>query len=233
MFKFEIQRFADGDAVRFTDLQSAMTRVKGAIDTVATQASNSFKSLAVSDNRVNFYNVQQSEVTSDTQVANYFDFPEEIFLDQAETGLVENFAWSEETYPGSTNPNLEGKTVLVLAVKGDKQTNPTAKYSFVNLEKLIDIYTEANGETAIEINGYKISLKVPEKITDKPTVDNALKKTANGLEVDISGKVDKVSNATAGNIATLDANGNISDSGVTFATTAQTTAMLDSILGAA
>ena len=43
----------------------------------------------------------------------------------------------------------------------------------------------------------------------------------------------KAKNATAGNIATLDANGNISDSGVTFATTAQTNAMLDSIFGAA
>ena len=234
MFKFEIQRFTGEEniAVREKDLQTAMNRVKSKIDEVATTAGSGFKSLAVEGNRVNFYNVPSGEVDSGTTVAGYFDFPEELFLDQAGTTLVDNFTWSATTYPNSTNPNLEGKTVLVLAVKGDKAV-PTINYSFVNLEKLIDTYSAADGETAIEINGYKISLKVPANITGKTGIKNALKKTANGLEVDISDKADKVSGATAGNIATLDANGNLVDSGITFATDAQTTAMLDAIFGAA
>lgn len=44
-------------------------------------------------------------------------------------------------------------------------------------------------------------------------------------------KADKAANATAGNFATLDENGNLKDSGVTFATTEEVNAMLDSILG--
>jgi len=148
-----------------------------------------------------------------------------IFLDQTGTQLVENFAWSASTYPGSTNPNLDGKTVLVLAVRGDLATNPTTNFSFVSLEKLIDIYTA--GDNTITISGYTVAVKISAAANNAITVNN------DGLHVDISGKADKVTNATAGNIATLDANGNISDSGVTFATTAQTTAMLDSIFGAA
>ena len=218
MFMFSIQRFADGDAVRNKDLQMAMTRVKSALDIVAETAGNGFKSLAVDGNRVNFYNVPAAEVTTETTVAGYFDFPEEIFLDQAGTTVVENFAWSAATYPGSTNPNLDGKTVLVLAVKGDA-TTPTVKYSFVNLEKLVDIYTAA--DNTITINGYTVAVKISAVANNAITVNN------DGF------KADKVANATAGNIATLDANGNITDSGVTFATDAQTTAMLDSIFGAA
>ena len=53
-------------------------------------------------------------------------------------------------------PNLNGRTVFVLAVKGDKTTNPTIKYSFVSMEKLVDIYTAA--DTSITINGYKVSV---------------------------------------------------------------------------
>ena len=224
MFKFSIQRFADGDAVRNKDLAAAMTRVKTELDKVAETAGSAFKSLAVDGNRVNFYNVPAAEVTTETTVAGYFDFPEEIFLDQTGTEVVENFAWSAATYPGSTNPNLDGKTVLVLAVKGDA-TTPTVKYSFVNLEKLVDIYTAA--DNTITINGYTVAVKISAAANNAITVKN------DGLHVDISGKADKVANATAGNIATLDANGNVADSGVTFATDAQTTAMLDAIFGAA
>lgn len=137
------------------------------------------------------------------------------FLDQAGTTVVENFAWSAATYPGSTNPNLDGKTVLVLAVKGDA-TTPTVKYSFVDLQKLVDVYTAA--DNTITIAGHTVAVKI------SAAANNAITTQNDGLHVDISGKADKVANATAGNIATLDANGNVADSGVTFATDAQTTA---------
>lgn len=42
---------------------------------------------------------------------------------------------------------------------------------------------------------------------------NALSLKADGLYVDISGKADKVKNATDGNLAALDASGNLTDSG--------------------
>lgn len=159
-----------------------------------------FKSLSVSGNTVSFFTSTDGTGTAAATV----DFPEEIFLDQAGTTLVENFAWSAATYPNSTNPNLEGKTVLVLAVKGDKETNPTTQYSFVNLEKLIDPYTAS--DTSLTISGYNIKVNI-----DSDT-DNMLSLTANGLMVDGSGKIDTVASATAGNVPLLTSDGTLTNS---------------------
>lgn len=84
----------------------------------------------------------------DNAIAN---LPEEQFLDLAKTEFVENFTWSNTTYPGSTNPNLNGKPVLVLALK-DEDGN--VAYSFINLEDLIDVYT---GTSPITVSGNTIS----------------------------------------------------------------------------
>lgn len=105
-----------------------------------------FKSLAVSGNRVNFYT--STDGTGD--VADYVDFPEEISLDVTGTNLVPNFAWSAATYPDSTNPNLEGKTVLVLVVKGDRQTNPTTAYKFINMEALTSVATNTECDELLQ-----------------------------------------------------------------------------------
>ena len=159
-----------------------------------------FKSLAVSGNRVNFYTSTDATGT----VAAYVDFPEEIFLDQAGTTLVENFTWAAATYPGSTNPNLDGKTVLVLAVKGDAQTNPTTKYSFVDVSKLIDTYTAA--DNSITIAEYTVAVKI------NPSADNLLELTETGLMVDGSDILEKVDPATAGNVPLLASDGTLTNS---------------------
>lgn len=90
--------------------------------------------------------VQNKVVKSyvDNAIAN---LPEEQFLDLTKTEFVENFTWSNTTYPGSTNPNLDGKPVLVLALK-DEDGN--VAYSFINLEDLIDVYT---GTSPINVSG--------------------------------------------------------------------------------
>ena len=177
------------------------------------------KYVSTSGNTVSFFTTADGSGTA----AFTFDFPEELFLDQAGTTLVENFAWSAVTYPNSTNPNLDGKTVLVLGVRGNAAT-PTVKYSFVNLEKLIDTYTAA--DNSININGYTVAVKISTSANNAITLEN------DGLHVDISGKADKAANPTAGNIATLDANGNPTDSGVTFATDAEVINMLNGTFGA-
>lgn len=94
--------------------------------------------------------VQNKVVKSyvDNAIAN---LPEEQFLDLTKTEFVENFTWSNTTYPGSTNPNLNGKPVLVLALK-DEDGN--VAYSFINLEDLIDVYT---GTSPITVSGNTIS----------------------------------------------------------------------------
>lgn len=110
---------------------------------------------------------------------------------------------------------LDGKTVLVLAVKGDKST-PTVKYSFAFRQKLVDVVAAAL--STITIRGHTVAVKISAVALSAITTQKW--RFARLL----SGKADKVANATAGNIATLDANGNLADSGVTFATDAQTTA---------
>ncbi len=240
------------ELVKLQGLKDLAQRVNSRI-TALENDNTAIRSVATEGNTVYFYNV--ANPTTETAVYTV-DFPEEIFLDQAGTTLVENFAWSAATYPGSTNPNLDGKTVLVLAVKGDKETNPTTKYSFVNLEKLIDTYTAS--DTSIVIDGYKV------KVNINPDAGNMLKLGANGLMVDGSGKVDKVTGATTGNVALFDsdggianstivganiltkianatadhivlvnADGTIKDGGVGIATDSAVNAMLDEVLGSA
>lgn len=164
----------------------------------------SFKSAAIVGNKLNFY-------TSDDKTgspADSIDIPEELFLDQTGTTLVENFSWSALSYPNSTNPNLNGKTVLVLAVKGDAQT-PTVKYSFVDLSKLIDTYTAA--DNSINISGHSVAVKI------SAATGNALSLTNDGLFTDISGKVDKVNNAPQGEIAIFGLSGAIVAGGMSLA----------------
>ena len=167
--------------------------------------------------------------------------PVEMFLDQAKTRFVQSFAFTQETYPGGTDPNLNGKPVLVLALKARDHNNNNAEtvtYSFLNMETLVDTYTAKAGDSAkiLNIAGYEIEVKID------PSNDNAIEVTANGLKVNISGKADKVANATAGHVASLDANGNLADSGVIAAnilttadvtTDVEATEMIDEIFGAA
>ncbi|MBQ6296624.1 MAG: hypothetical protein IJK81_02895 [Selenomonadaceae bacterium] len=82
------------------------------------------------------------------------------------------------------------------------------------------------GDNSINVNGYAISIKI------SAVTDNLLELKSDGLYVGSdSTKADKVANATAGNIATLDANGNLVDSGISFAVDADITTMLDNIFG--
>lgn len=98
------------------------------------------KSADYSNNTISFYTTEDK---SGTAVAT-FNLPEEQFLDQTKTALVNSFVWSEAAYPNSTNPGLDGKPVLVLAVKGDTDI----AYSFVSLEALIDTVTGEATATA-------------------------------------------------------------------------------------
>lgn len=199
--------------VKVGQLQTVLTRVN-------TELGLTVRSMTVSGNTVSFYGSKDGSGTA----LFSFDFPEELYLQQTGTEIVSNFAWSNATYPGSTNPNLDGKTVLVLAVKGDKQTGATVKYSFVDMANVIKAISA--GDNSINVNGYVI------KVNISAVTGNLLELKSDGLYVGSDDtKADKVANATAGNIATLDANGNLVDSGVTFAADADITTMLNNVFG--
>ncbi|MBQ3446944.1 MAG: hypothetical protein IJG37_04790 [Synergistaceae bacterium] len=185
--------------------------------------------------------------------------PTEMFLDQAKTAFIPNFVFNGTTYAGASNPNLDGKPVLVLAVKGIDHTNNNAEtttYSFLDVSTLVDTYTTASGDSSkvLTIAGYTVTFNVSadtanavEVLIDgiavkvSSTANNALVKDANGLFVDITGKADKATNPTAGHVAGLDANGNPTDTGIVaanvlttadVATDAEVTEMLNEVFGA-
>lgn len=103
---------------------------------------------------------------------------------------------------------------------------------------LVDTYTAANSDTislTVTGNQFKAEAIVAE------TAGNMLQATESGLYVaatDISGKIDKVAKATAGDIATLTADGSVADSGVkagtgtlgTSATTLATEAAVQAVV---
>ena len=241
-------------------------RVKTELDTLDGKT---FSSASVTNGKINFFASTDGSGTAIQSV----DLPEEIFLDQTQTAFVQSFSFSSATYPGATNPNLDGKPVLVLAVKGDKTTNPTLSFSFINLETLIDTYTEGNGiniannQIAAKIsslsgnlltadanglyigdNGKGLStedyttaektklagiaegaqVNVIEAVQVNGTALNVASKTVN---IDISGKVDKVTTATSGNIVVFGSGGALVDSGVSIETDANVATAINSIFG--
>lgn len=185
---------------------------KNELTPIAQSAAAAFKSGKVDGNTVSLF----ASTDMSGAAAFTFDFPAEMFLDQTKTEFVGKFAWSDTAYPGSTNPNLNGKPVMVLAVKGD---DGSVTYSFLNMATLVDTYTSKvegkDASTTIIIEGYEVEVKV----NISADADNQLELKADGLyvakpaSVDISGKADKVTGATAGNFAGLDENGNLTDSG--------------------
>lgn len=193
--------------VRLAALKALAAKTKAEIDNINTDVSKAIKSLGVSGNTVSFY----TSADKSGDAAFTFDFPKEMFLDQAKTTFVQKFAFSTEAYPGTTDPKLAGKPVMVLAVKG--QNPDSCSYSFLDMSALVDTYkakaTGKDASTTITVSGYEIEVKV----NVSAAAGNALSLKADGLYVDISGKADKVKNATDGNLAALDASGNLTDSG--------------------
>ena len=174
----------------------------------------------------------QAKSAIDAAIAS---LPQEMYLDNTKSAFVENFVFNATTYPGATNPNLDGKPVLVFAVKAVDHNNNNAEtltYSFLNMLSLVDVYTVKSGDSTKVLNlaGHEFEFKVSadtnnavEVLNDgiavrvSTTANNALTKDANGLYVNITGKADKVANPTAGHVAGLDANGNPTDTGIVAA----------------
>ena len=127
---------------------------------------NAFQDISLSNGTVAFLN-------GEGQVVKYFNLPEEIYLRTVGTTFSPNFSWSALAYPGSTNPNLNGKPVLVLHIKGDSSDSPYEDWSFVNLEDLIDLYVPADASIAISNNSISAAIS--------SNANNLLSLKSNGL----------------------------------------------------
>ena len=197
-----------------------LTKYDGKIKTyIDSEKTKAIKAVAVKDNAIKFYS---NPAPADGTVADFtVDIPTEYFLDQAKTVFIQKFAWSDTEYKGATNPNLEGKPVLVLAVKGD---NNTVTYSFLNMETLVDTYA---GEDTKSVT-LKVSSdnKITADVKVSAESDNTLSVKDDGLyvaQLDISKKADKLVNPDVGDavikrgqILVDDGNGNIAASGKTI-----------------
>ena len=162
------------------------------------------------------------------------DFPAEQVLDQAKTTLVQEFAWSAETYPGSTDPGFDGKPVFVLAVKTVGDTEAIT-YSFLDMNSLVDICTGGESDTAnvtvSQDNKITVDVKVSEadgnllKIVEDADGNKSL--YASSPAADLSKKANKLVDPEtvdeehpavikAGQILVDDGSGDIAGSGVTI-----------------
>ena len=200
-----------------------LTRYDGNIKAyVDSDKTKSIKGYLKKNNTHNFYNTDAP--AEDTVPVFSIDIPTEYFLDQTKTTFVQSFAWSDGLYPGSENPNLDGKPVWIMAVKGDDNS---VAYSFVNLEALVDIYIGENTKsiTLVVSEDNKISANVNVSAEEGNIIsvkDDGI--YASVTEVDISGKADKLVNPAEGavviktdQILVDDGTGNIAASGKTIA----------------
>ena len=209
---FDIQLFAyqTTDLVTVGQVKTLATRIALRLTALENTA---IKSVKVVDNALKFYSCVKAAIKADTVPVDSFDIPEEIYLSQTDTDIVQNFTWSTASYPGSTDPNLNGKTVLVLAVKGDDATNPTVKYSFVNMSSLIsdfipkDTLAGAGNLAMWQSDG---------------TITNA--------SIAAAGVLTTIAGSTADNVMIFGADGKVTDSGHAIATDAEFVDMLDEVL---
>lgn len=102
------------------------------------------------DNTIKLYNTADKR----GEPSAVLNLPEEMFLDQAKTAFEPDFRFGSDKYGiGAVNPNLEGKPVLVLAVKGDDGV----KYSFVSLEVLgAKVSAEAGNALIMKSDGFYV-----------------------------------------------------------------------------
>ena len=215
-----------------------LAELKQTAQAFKVESDKAIKYVAVSGNTISFFTSEDGSSTA----AFTADFPTELFLDQSKTQFVANFVFSAAQYPGAVNPSLDGKPVLVLGVKGttDPATgtaSDTIAYSFLDMSTLVDTYTPKAGDSSkiLSISGYEVEVHI------SAAANNAITVQPDGLHVNISGKADKVTSATENNLPALDANGNLTDSGILktnvvvkadIATTAEVTEMLGEVFGA-
>lgn len=166
----------DGQVLSKAGLSELCSVLKGYIGSASTGA---LKTVKYSNNTLTFQTEAEDDVVvGTTAAAATINLPEEQFLDQAKTTFVNSFAWSETTYPNSTDPSLDGQPVLVLAVKGDS----TVSYSFVSLKTLYDVYTgDATNTITVTINATTNVVTADLKIDT--TNNGALQTSANGVYV--------------------------------------------------
>ena len=196
---------------KITDLETNLTTdIKAWVD---SEESLGIKTALYKNNTLTFY--RKPNATADDTADFTIDLPVEQFLDQTKTTFVNQFAWSETLYPNSTDPNLNGEPVLVLAVKGDTNVS----YSFVSMNELVKIYKTDTNTSTVTLTIDDATNTISASVNISADTDNQLEVGADGglyaKATDISGKADKLTDDSIkeNQILVDDGNGNIGASG--------------------
>lgn len=196
---------------KFTDFETTLTN---AIKTwVDGEESLALKTTLFKNNTLTFY--KKPNATVDDTADFTINLPEEQFLDQTKTTFVNEFVWSEELYPNSTNPNLDTEPVLVFAVKGDTDV----VYSFISMNKLVKIYKASTVASTVTLAIDDATNTISGEVNISADEGNLLEVGTDGglyaKATDITGKADKLTDTDAkeNQILLDDGNGNIKASG--------------------
>lgn len=196
---------------KFNDFESTFTN---AIKTwVDSEESLALKTALYNNNTLTFY--KKPNATVDDTADFTINLPEEQFLDQTKTTFVNEFVWSEELYPNSTNPNLDTEPVLVLAVKGDTDV----VYSFISMNKLVKIYKASTVASTVTLAIDDATNTISGEVNISADEGNLLEVGTDGglyaKATDITGKADKLTDTDVkeNQILLDDGNGNIKASG--------------------
>lgn len=171
------------------------------------------KTVLYANNILMFYKKPNATITD---VADFtINLPVEQFLDQANTTFVNSFIWSEEIYPNSINPNLDGQPVLVLAVKGDTEIS----YSFVSMNELVKIYKASTVVSTVTLTINDATNTISGEVNISADEGNLLEVGTDGglyaKATDITSKADKLTDTDIkeNQILLDDGTGNIKASG--------------------
>lgn len=196
---------------KFTDFETTLTSdIKAWVN---GEESLGIKTALYNNNTLTFY--KKPNATVDDTADFSINLPEEQFLDQTKTTFVNNFAWSEELYPNSTNPNLDNQLVLVLAVKGDTDV----AYSFVSMNELVKIYKASTIASTVTLTIDDATNTISAEVNISADEGNLLEVGTDGglyaKATDITGKADKLTDTDIKENQMLldDGNGNIKASG--------------------
>ena len=171
---------------KFTDFETTLTN---AIKTwVDSEESLALKTTLYNNNTLTFY--KKPNATVDDTEDFTINLPKEQFLDQTKTTFVNEFAWSEELYPNSTNPDLDTEPVLVLAVKGDTDV----AYSFVSMNELVKIYKASTVTSTVTLTIDDTTNTISGEVNISADEGNLLEVGADGglyaKATDITGKAE-------------------------------------------
>lgn len=181
-----------------TNYESKMTSVISAINSIASSMGvDAIRNVDYANNTLSFYKKADK---SDTPIT--VNLPEEMFLDQTKTTIVNNFVWSSATYPGSTNPQLDGEVVLVLAVKGDSSVS----YSFVALPDIITVDSALSDSSTNPVQNKVIKSALDSKVT----VVSGKGLSTNDFDATYKGKLDNVDTTVTASSSNLVTSGAVS-----------------------